>query len=388
MKVPFKYTIRSLFARRLTMALTVLGVTLVAFVFAAVLMMANGLREALVSSGSDNNVVVIRQASTSEINSFVSREQASVIQTLPEIAVNENNQPLVVGEVIVIINESIKGTNNEGNLMVRGIEPLSMQVHKGVKISAGRMLEFGKTEVIIGRKTSERYVSCDLGEILTFGMTDWTVVGIFEAEGSSFESEVWGDVNQLMPVFGRPVYSSMTFTMTNPSAFEQMRVRVTSDPRMTVDMKLEKQYYADQSTTLGSFISILGTIISIVFSLGAIIGAMITMYAAVANRTTEIATMRALGFKRRSILTAFLIEAITISLIGGILGLVAASFLNAVSISTINWDTFSDLSFGFVISGDIIIEVMIFALAMGLIGGFFPAVRASRLKIVDALRAE
>jgi len=370
------------------MALTVLGVTLVTFIFAAVLMMSNGLREALVASGNDNNVVVIRQASSSEINSFVSRDQSGVIQTLPEIAVNDDSQPLVVGEVIVIINESIKGTDNEGNLMVRGIEPLSMQVHKGVKITTGRMLEFGKTEVIIGRKTSERYVDCGLGETLTFGMTDWTVVGIFEAEGASFESEVWGDVNQLMPVFGRPVYSSMTFTMSDPSTFEQMRERVISDPRMTVDMKLEKQYYADQSTTLGTFISVLGTIISIVFSLGAIIGAMITMYAAVANRTTEIATMRALGFKRRSILSAFLIEAITISLIGGILGLVAASFLSAVSISTINWDTFSDLSFGFVISGDIIIGVMIFALAMGLIGGFFPAVRASRLKIVDALRAE
>jgi len=370
------------------MALTVLGITLVTFVFAAVLMLANGLREALIASGNDNNVVVIRQASTSEINSFVSREQAGVIQALPEIAVNENSQPLVVGEVIVIINEVIRGTENEGNLMVRGIEPLSMQVHKGVKIIAGRMLEFGKTEVVVGQKTSVRYVGCGLGETLTFGMTDWTVVGIFEDDGASFESEVWGDVNQLMPVFGRPVYSSMTFTMTDPSGFEQMKERILADPRMTVDLKPEKQYYADQSTSLGTFISVLGTVISIVFSLGAIIGAMITMYAAVANRTTEIATMRALGFKRRSILSAFLIEAVTISFIGGILGLIAASFLQALSISTINWDTFSDLSFGFIISGDIIIGVMVFAIVMGLLGGFFPAVRASRLKIVEALRAE
>lgn len=388
MKIPFKYTIRSLFARKLTMALTVLGITLVAFVFAAVLMMTNGLEEALVASGNDDNVIVIRQASTSEINSFVSREQAGVIETLPEIAVDEAGQSLVVGEVIVIINEKERDSEKEGNVMVRGVEPLSLSVHKGVKIAAGRMLEFGKTEVVIGVKTSEKFEGCGLGETLTFGMTDWTVVGIFEADGASFESEVWGDVNQLQPVFGRPVYSSMTFTMTDPSVFEQMRDRAKSDPRMTVDMKPEKQYYAEQSSSLGTFISVLGTIISVVFSLGAIIGAMITMYAAVANRTTEIATMRALGFKRRSILTAFLIEAITISFIGGILGLFAASFLQALSVSTINWDTFSDLSFSFVMSEDIAIGVMIFALAMGILGGFLPAVRASRIKIVEALRAE
>ncbi|MCP4584197.1 MAG: ABC transporter permease [candidate division Zixibacteria bacterium] len=388
MKIPLKYSARSLFARKLTMALTVLGIMLVAFVFAAVLMMTNGLEQAMIASGNDDNVIVIRQASASEINSFISRDQAGVIETLPEIARDESGKSLVVGELIVIINEKERASEKEGNVMVRGVEPLSMAVHKGVNITAGRMLEFGKTEIVIGKKTSEKYEGCGLGEILTFGMTDWTVVGIFEANGASFESEVWGDVNQLMPVFGRPVYSSMTFTMADPSVFDQMRDRVKGDPRMTVDMKPEKKYYEQQSSSLGTFISVLGTIISIVFSLGAIIGAMITMYAAVANRTTEIATMRALGFKRRSILTAFLIEAITISLIGGILGLVAATFLQSLSISTINWDTFSDLSFSFAMSEDIIITVMIFSLSMGILGGFLPAVRASRIKIVDALKAE
>jgi len=370
------------------MVLTVLGISMVSFVFAAVLMMANGVEKALVTSGNDDNVIVIRQASNSEINSFVSRDQAGIIQVLPEIAKDENGRPLVVGELIVIINETTRGTDNEANLMVRGIEPLSMAVHKGVNLTAGRMLEFGKTEIIVGEKTSKRFENCYLGETLTFGMTDWTVVGIFEADGASFESEVWGDVNQLMPVFGRPVYSSMTFTMTDPSVFEQMRDEIKGDPRMTIDIKPEKQYYAEQSTTLGTLISYLGTIISIVFSLGAVIGAMITMYAAVANRTTEIATMRALGFKRRSILAAFLVESLTISLFGGILGLIAASFLQTISISTINWDTFSDLSFGFAMSERIAIAVLIFSLTMGILGGFLPAVRASRIKIVDALKAE
>jgi len=219
-------------------------------------------------------------------------------------------------------------------------------------------------------------------------MTDWTVVGIFEADGASFESEIWGDADQLMPAFGRPVYSSMTFRMRDPSQFNQIKDALAADPRMTVDIKREKQYYDEQSRTTANFIKILGQIISIVFSLGAIIGAMITMYAAVANRTREIATMRALGFRRFSILIAFLIEAMMISIIGGILGLVAASALQTLSVSTINWDTFSDLTFAFKLNTQIIISVMIFAIVMGFLGGFLPAVRASRIKIIEALRAE
>jgi putative ABC transport system permease protein len=289
---------------------------------------------------------------------------------------------------VVLINKNRKGTNTAANLMVRGIGPMSYEIHKGVKIIAGRAFEAGKTEIIVGKKASERFEGCRLGDVITFGMTGWSVVGIFEANGASFESEIWGDADQLMPAFGRPVFSSMTFRMKDPSLFSEIRDKIMSDPRMTVDVKKEKQYYDEQSQTLASFIKVLGTIISVVFSLGAIIGAMITMYAAVANRTREIATMRALGFRRLSILTAFLIEAISISLIGGALGLFCASFLRAITISTINWDTFSDLSFSFALTPGIIVTVMIFALIMGITGGFLPAVRASRIKIIEALRAE
>ncbi len=388
MMVPFKYSFRSLVARRMTTLLTIFGVTLVVFVFAAVLMLADGLKKTLVASGSDENAIIIRESSSTEIQSFVTRYQAGVIQTLPDIALDQNDQPLVTGECVVLINKNRIGTQKFANVMVRGIEPMSLSVHKGVKITAGRMFDFGKTEIIVGKKISDGFEGCKLGETITFGMTDWTIVGIFEAGGASFESEIWGDVNQLMPAFGRPVFSSMTFRMKDPSRFADIRDKITSDPRMTVDVKREKQYYDEQSAFTANFIKILGQIISTVFSLGAIIGAMITMYAAVANRTREIATMRALGFRRRNILSAFLLEALAISFLGGALGLVAASFLQFLSVSTINWNTFSDLTFKFALSPGIIINTMIFALMMGFLGGFLPAVRASRIKIIEALRAE
>ena len=388
MMIPLKYSLRSLAARRMTTLLTIFGVAMVTFVFAAVLMLADGLRKTLVASGSDENAIVIRESSSTEIQSFVTRYQAGVIQTLPDIALDNKDQPLVTGEATVLIDIDKIRSHKAANVMFRGIGKMSLAVHKGIKIIAGRPFEFGKTEIIVGKKVRDTFEGCGLGQTIAFGMTGWTIVGVFEADGASFESEIWGDADQVMPASGRPVFSSMTFRMKDPTQFEQMREKIMSDPRMTVDVKREKQYYDEQSSFTGNFIRILGQVISTIFSLGAIIGAMITMYAAVANRTREIATMRALGFGRFSILSAFLIEAVVISLVGGLLGLAASSLLELISVSTINWNTFSDLSFGFAISPTIVIQTLIFALVMGLLGGFLPAVRASRIKITEALRAE
>jgi len=369
------------------MILTVLGISLVAFVFAAVLMLAEGLKQTLVSSGRDDNAIVIRESSNTEMSSFITRYQAGVLQTIPEIKLDEDGQPLIAGEVVMLINKNKIGTSSMANIPVRGIGPKSLKLRGNINIVAGRMMDFGKTEVIAGKKIANEFENCGLGDIITFGNTDWTVVGIYEAAGSAFESEIWGDVDQLLPAFGRPVFSSMTFRLNDPSSFNAMRERVMADPRMTVDLKPEKVYYAEQSRTMGTFIKVLGMTISIIFSIGAIIGAMITMYAAVANRTVEIATMRALGFKRRSILGAFLIESLVISILGGLVGLIAAAALQSLRISTINWDTFSNLSFGFHLSMPIAVSVMIFSIVMGILGGFLPAVRASRTKIIEALRA-
>ena len=370
------------------MILTVFGITLVVFVFAAVLMLATGLQKTLVGSGIDENAIVIRESSNTEIQSFITRYQAGVIQTLPDIALDANGQSMVAGEIVALISKNRRDNSKPGNIMVRGIQPMSLSVHKDINLTAGRIFEFGRTEIIVGKRIAERFQGCGLGQIITFGMTDWKVVGIFETGGSSFESEIWGDVEQLLPALGRPVFSSMTFRLKDPAQFSQVRERVKSDPRMTVDLKREKQYYDDQSRQTATFIRVLGIVISVVFSLGAIIGAMITMYAAVANRTREIATMRALGFQRPSILLGFLAESIIISLVGGALGLLAASSLQLLRVSTINWDTFSDLTFDFALTPAIVITVAIFSLIMGLLGGFLPAVRASRIKIIEALRAE
>jgi ABC-type lipoprotein release transport system permease subunit len=388
MAIPIKYSIRSLFARRMTMALTVFGITLVVFVFAAVLMLATGLQKTLVGSGIDENAIVIRESSSTEIQSFITRYQAGVIQTLPDIALDSRGQAMVAGEVVALISKNRRDNSKPGNIMVRGIQPMSLEVHKDIMLTSGRTFEFGKTEIIVGKRIADRFKGCGLGETITFGMTEWVVVGIFETGGSSFESEIWGDVEQLLPALGRPVFSSITFRMKDPTQFPGLRDRVKADPRMTVDLKREKQYYDEQSRQTGTFIRVLGIVISVVFSLGAIIGAMITMYAAVANRTREIATMRALGFHRLGILIGFLVESIVISLLGGALGLLGASSLQFLQVSTINWDTFSDLTFDFALTPTIIVTVIIFSLFMGLLGGFLPAVRASRIKIIEALRAE
>jgi ABC-type antimicrobial peptide transport system permease subunit len=214
------------------------------------------------------------------------------------------------------------------------------------------------------------------------------VVGVFEAGRSAFESEVWGDVNQMMAAFTRPVVSSMTMKLADPSKFSELKKRLEGDPRLTVDVKREKEYYADQSYATSSFINILGMVISIIFSFGAVIGAMITMYASVANRSSEIGTLRALGFKRRSILGAFLVESVLLSLIGGVIGVAGASLLSFVTVSTTNWDTFSELAFGFALSTAIVGSALVFSVLMGFFGGFLPAVRAARMNIINALRSE
>jgi ABC-type antimicrobial peptide transport system permease subunit len=219
-------------------------------------------------------------------------------------------------------------------------------------------------------------------------MRDWTVVGVFDAGGAGFDSELWGDVAQVQQAFRRNIYSSATVRLRDPAQFEQLKARMETDPRLTVDVKREKEFYGSQSEMMSSFITAMGIVISLVFAVGASVGAMITMYAAVSGRTVEIGTLRALGFSRFRILSVFLAESIWISLLGAVVGLSSASFMSFVTVSTTNWSTFSELAFSFAISPSIVLGAVIFSVSMGLLGGFLPAVRASRAGIVDSLRAE
>ncbi|MGE5692256.1 MAG: ABC transporter permease, partial [Candidatus Zixiibacteriota bacterium] len=375
MKIPFYYSYRNLFARRLTTGLTVLGIGLVVFVFCAVLMMGNGIKQTLVTSGYDDNAILIRKASQNEMNSYIVRDQAGILESQMEIARGADGKPLVAGELYVVVSLEKRDGGGSVNVVVRGVKPVSLAIRPNIKLTAGRMFSEGLSEVIVGKQTAARYKGAELGGTLKFGRREWRVVGVFEAGRSAFESEVWGDVNQMMAAFDRSVVSSMTMKLADPSKFSELKKRLEGDPRLTVDVKREKEYYADQSYATSSFINILGMVISIIFSFGAVIGAMITMYASVANRSAEIGTLRALGFQRRSILGAFLAESVLLSFIGGVIGVAGASLLSFVTVSTTNWDTFSELAFGFALSTAIIGSALVFSVLMGFFGGFLPAVR-------------
>jgi putative ABC transport system permease protein len=367
--------------------LTASGMALVVFVFAAILMLAEGLRKTLVETGSYDNVVVVRKGSTSEVMSGVLRLQASIVESQPEIAIGENGQPLLAKEMVVLIALPKRGTNALSNVVIRGIGASSAALRPQVRLVEGRMPKLGLSEIIAGRSIAERFKGGGIGEILRFGMRDWRVVGIFDAGNTGFSSEIWGDADQLMQAFRRMAYSSVIFKLRDPSEFERVKKRIEDDPRLTLDTKRENRYYAEQSERMAQFLRILGTALTVIFSLGAIIGAMITMYSAVATRTGEIGTMRALGFNRTSILGAFIIEALLLGLIGGCLGLFLASFLQLLTISTMNFQTFSELAFSFTLTPGIVWKGLGFSLVMGFIGGVLPAVRASRMNIVESLRA-
>ena len=389
MSLPLSYSYRNILTRRLTSILTVLGVALVVFVFCAVLMLSEGLRQTLVDTGFDGNAIAIRQSSQTEVQSILGRDLANIVKADPAIATDTDGKPLFTNEILVLITQPKRGedASETSNVPVRGVTHMSERVRPSFTLVEGREWREGTSEIIAGRKVAESFQGCGLGEKVRFGMRDWTVVGIFETDGSGFESELWGDIDQMMDAFGRPVYSSFTFELTDPSQFSAVQSRLEEDPRLTVEVLTEKEYYAAQSEFTTTYINVMGIAISIMFSLGAIVGAMITMYAAVANRTREIGTLRALGFSRGSVLTAFLSESLFISLIGGLIGVGVAYFLRFVEVSTTNWNTFAELAFSFEISPSIAAWAIVFAVTMGLIGGFLPAVRASRKRIINALRA-
>ena len=391
MQVPISYSLRNLWTRKLTTVLTAGGMALVVFVFAAVLMLDEGLKKTLVDTGAIDNVVVTRRASGTEVQSGVERAAAAIVESLPQVALGAGGERQVSKELVVLIslNKRQNGSSAEkpSNVIIRGVAPLGLTLRPQVKIVAGRMFRTGSNEIVAGRAIAERFVHTGLGESVRFGGREWVVVGVFDAAKSGFDSEIWGDVDQLMQAFRRPVYSSLIFRLSDAGQFATVKAAIESDQRLTLEAKQEMQFYADQSEALSTFIRILGISLSVIFSIGAVIGAMITMYAAVANRTAEIGTLRALGFRRTSILAAFLLESLFLSLLGGLIGLFLASFMQLFTISTMNWQSFAELAFSFHLNPAIVVKSLGFALLMGLVGGFFPAIRAARLNIVDALRA-
>lgn len=388
MKIPFKYTFRNFKARKLTAIITVSGIAMVVFVFAAALMMAYGVEKTLVSTGSPDNIKILRQSSQGEISSIIDGDTQNIIRALPHIAKGSDGNLLFSAEPVVVINLAIK-SGGMSNVTVRGVSPPVYQLRPQVKLIEGRLFNPSLRQLIVGKSINNKFEGAQIGSKVRFAGDEWEIVGMFEAEGSGFESEMWGDGQQLLNAFNRESsVSTLTLKLDDMANYEEFKRSFETDKRLLpFETKLENKYYEEQSSGLATFIKVLGIFVTVIFSFGATIGAMITMYSAVANRTVEIGTMRSLGFSRRSILSAFLIESLLITVVGGLLGLFFASFLQFFTISTLNMNSFSELAFSFSLSPSIIISSLIFALVMGVLGGFLPSVRAARLNIVNALRA-
>jgi ABC-type antimicrobial peptide transport system permease subunit len=332
--IPLSYIARNLWVRRVTTLLTAGGMALVVFVFAVVLMMSEGIRATLVATGQPDNVLLLRKGAGAEINSGISRSQAAIIESLPAIATSGTGQRLVSKEPVVLNNLPKRSNGKPSNVTVRGTSALGLELRPQVKLVQGRMFRPGTSEIITGRSIANGFRGTALGETLHFAQRDWIVVGVFDSGKTGFDSEIWGDADQMMAAFRRNSYSTVVFRLTDRGAFEGVKKTIEDDPRLQMDVKPEIQFYAEQSEALATFIRILGLSLSIIFSIGAVVGAMITMFAAVAQRVGEIGTLRALGFRRGAVLGAFLLESLLLSLVGGVIGLFAASWMQAVDIST------------------------------------------------------
>ncbi len=387
MGIPISYIVRNLWTRKMTTTLTAGGLALVVFVFATVLMLDAGLKQTLVTTGEYDNVVAIRKGSETEIQSGIGRYQASVIETNPAVAIGADGRRMSSKETVVLISLNKSGAAKPSNVIIRGAGERGMDLRPQVRLVEGRRYSPGSSEIMVGNSIRKGFAGTAVGDTLHFAQREWTVVGVFDGGGSGFDSEIWGDADQLMQAFRRTAYSSMVVRLADSRGFENFRTGVNADPRLTSELKREQVFYSDQSRALSVFINILGLTLTVIFSIGAMIGAMITMYASVSSRVAEIGTLRALGFRRSAVLSAFLIESLLLGALGGMAGLIAASFMQLATFSTTNFQTFADLAFRFTLTPAIVGQTLLFALVMGLIGGFLPSLRAARMNIVDSLRA-
>jgi ABC-type antimicrobial peptide transport system permease subunit len=386
MPIPLSYSYRNLLARRLTSFLTAGGMALVVFVFAAALMLTEGLRQTLVATGSFDNAVVLRAGTETEVQSAIDRTQAGIVSSQPEIAMGSEG-PLVASEAIVLINLPKRGTGKPANVMIRGVQPASFALRREVKLAEGRWFKPGSNELVAGIQVAQRFQGAGLGETLRFAMRTWRIVGILDAGNTAFSSEIWGDVEQLLQAFRRNAFSSVIMRLRDLTAFVDLKARLEADPRLPVQVRREVEFYEAQSKRLADFIRVLGMVLTSIFGLGAVLGAMVTMYAQVGARIGEIGTLRALGFPRRDILLAFLLEAALLGVAGWALGLIPASLLNFYTLSTLNWSSFAEITFRFTLTPGIILQSLLFGVGMGLLGGLLPALKAARLPILEALRA-
>jgi ABC-type lipoprotein release transport system permease subunit len=385
MAIPLKYNVRNLFVRRVSTAMTAGGIALVVAVFVIVMAMVSGLRATIADTGSPDNLVVLRKGATTETYSSLSIDQFNALKFLPAVRRDADGNPYASPELPAqVLFERIGGGRE--NIVVRGVLPIALKVHEKVHIIEGRMFNPSINEVIVGKGLIGHYRNCTLGSDLHFGRGVWKVVGIFEAAGSSFESEVWADIHDVQADTRRGEYYSCVRLKCIPGADQAALIaRLHDDPRINLEAETEPAYYQDQAAAANQLRK-LGLVVAIIMGIGAVFGAMNTMYAAVAARVSEIGTLRALGFAPGAVMGCFLIESVTLALCAGVIGVVVALPINGISTTFNNFLTFSTLAFNFRVTPAIVGQALIFAAVMGLLGGWLPARQAMHMRVVDALR--
>lgn len=383
--IPLSYNLRSLWQRKVATLSTAGAIALVVGIFIVVLSLATGLSQAFVSSGRADQVIVMRPNSRFELNSVVDRGQARILKVDPRIA-REDGEPMASAECVVVkIFEKRDG--DQTNVTIRGLEPMGVRLRPQVHLVAGRWFRPGLSEIVVPRRMQERFEGLDLGQEVKVGGRSWTVVGAFDAGGSSFDSEIWGGSEDVMQAFKRNVYSVVTARLAEAGRVAGFSEAVSTDKRLQLEAVPEQAYFREL-TKSGDPIKILGNLITLILTAGAIFSAMNTMYAAVASRTREIGTLRALGFRRREILASFQWEAIVLCGVGGVLGALLSRLANGIQTGTTSFQTFSDVSFAFTITPSLMVQGLAFSLAMGLLGGLLPAFRASRIPLTEAMKGQ
>jgi ABC-type antimicrobial peptide transport system permease subunit len=387
MALPLQYNLRNLTVRRTANIMAALGIALVVMVMVWMLALAQGFRSALVSTGRADRALIMRGGATSEVQSGLSREAAAIVQVFPEVAVAADGRPVASAELVVIVVLPKRKDGSPSNVIVRGVSDRAFELRPELRVGEGRMFRSGLGEVVVGRALARRTAGCEVGGRLNFAGRDWEVTGILDAGGSGFESEIWGDVEVLAPAFERDDFQSMTVRLNAAGDLKSFQERIDADPRLAHDAQSEIAYFESQSRQFTTFVRTVGVIIAVLMGFGAVAGALNTMFAAVNARTREIGTLLAIGFSRFSVLAAFMVESVLLSLVGGAIGCGLGMLVNGVSTGTTNWDSFSELAFSFRVTPDILVSGLVFAAVMGAVGGLLPAWRAARKRIVDSLRA-
>ena len=379
--------VRNLPQRISASLVAVIGIAAVVLVFAAVLSMAKGFERTMVSAGSENTAIVMRSGSTAELNSGLSNEQMLIVSNAPGI-LKDGDTPVLSAELYVVVDLLKKSTNDDANVPLRGVQAAAFDVRDNVRLSEGRMFEPGRNELIVGRAAQQQFAGLEVGSSIAFGQTDWSIVGVFEADGSVSESELWTDVRILQSVYRRGnSYQSVRVRLESPDSLPLLEAALKEDPRIDPDVLTERAYYSSQAESLSNFIRLIGYPLTILMSIGAVFGALNSMYSSVSARGKEIATLRALGFGPFAVMMSTVVESVLLALAGGIVGgLLAYALFNGFQVSTLNGATFSQVVFDFAVTGDLLLQGLVAALIIGFIGGLFPAIRAARMPVAQALR--